>query len=520
MLIIDIKRIKLRGYNRDEKDDVSELAQSIKEHGLLNPIIVTPIDDDKFQLVAGERRLRACQLNGETAIGCTVIMADKLRQQQVNLVENLQRKDLSIWEEARHLEELKKLQPEARVEDLALQIGRPATWVAHRLRLGKLHPDLRELFQEQNWPISHVALLARMSHDCQGALTQEIRRLQKQGWSHNWYQGEGKSRKGVCPSLRVLREFVEDYQRALKTAPWDLDSALVDPKAGPCSTCPKRSSQEGLLFQEEGDDAGEDLCLDPVCWNGKKVAFVKLSIDKLKTDHKQKPVLIGDTYQTEKGLPKAEVSSWQVHQVKKGTPGARPAIHVSGSEMGKVVWVGKRDAETQSSRRNINQDTGKAEPPSTKQRLATILHKRQAFAVRRWMDLLETRKPSLEQILPIIAMLGTSSSSRIHDAGEWKEVEQLRQAPEGLAAKLWESCYEVLQDRCRINGPVEKQAADRWQEAVHQAQAIGEHSTLLECFREAIAEIKLTRALIAEGIEDPGMTSVEASKPRKGKGAA
>ena len=131
MLIIDIKRIKLRGYNRDEKDDVSELAQSIKEHGLLNPIIVTPIDDDKFQLVAGERRLRACQLNGETAIGCTVIMADKLRQQQVNLVENLQRKDLSIWEEARHLEALKKLQPDARVrvEDLALQVGRPATWV-------------------------------------------------------------------------------------------------------------------------------------------------------------------------------------------------------------------------------------------------------------------------------------------------------------------------------------------------------------------------------------------------------
>lgn len=518
-IIIPLKQIKLRDYNRDDKDDVGSLAESIREHGLLNPIIVTEIKKNQYQLIAGERRLRAVQQNGEDRIACNLVNADELKQQKLNLAENLQRKDLTIWEESKHLQELKNLQPELRVEDIAVQVGRSAPWVAHRLQLGRLHKDLRDIFQSQNWPISHVCRLARYSHDFQGKIAREIRGRQGKGWARDWVDNITKA--ATYPPLNDLISFIDDFNRLLKSAIWKLDDADLLPRAGACSSCPKRSSQHGLLFQEPGDDDA-DTCLDPECYQEKKVAFVKLSIEKLK-EGKQKPIYLGNTYDAPvKGLPKAEAQSWQYQECKQSTPGAMPAIHVSGRDLGKTVWVTKERfaAERQTSRKNINQETGKPAPPSNKERLQALTNKRLCQAVEFWMnDTLPDLKPVLMNVLPLLGTFGSQTRKSYINAEDWKDWKLLVPLTgQDLADQLYQDLYPVLADRCARHGTLED-GSKLWKEAMQQAGALGCLAQLMECWASAINEVKFPNSLIKAGVADPHKADEfpELEKPKKAK---
>jgi ParB/RepB/Spo0J family partition protein len=506
MMLIPIKQIKLRTYNRDDKDDITGLAASIQEHGLINPIVVTELKKNQFQLIAGERRLRATQHNGGKEIYCSVIQADELQQQKLNLAENLQRKDLTIWEESKHVQELKDLQPEARVEDLAVQIGRSAPWVAHRLQLAKLHPDLQKIFQQQNWPISHIARLSRYGHDFQGQIAKGILERQSEQWNTDWVQELNGKRSGTYPSLSDLKHWIDRFETLLKSAIWKLDDAGLLPKAGACTACPKRSSQQGLLFQEPGDGE-DDTCLDPECFQKKKVEFVKLGIEKLKKD-KQKPLYFGDTYAAAvPGLPKADSQSWNFSQVKKTTAGAVPAIYVNGSDLGKTVWVVKErgyQTESQTSRRQISQETGKPAPPSTKERLQSLTNKRLCAAVEIWRTkTLPELKPTLNLLLPVLGVVGTAGRKSYLDQSDWKDhAELIKLIDFELAQQLYHEVFPVLADRCKRIGTVDD-GEKLWQEAVRQAQAFDADADLLACWDSAIREVKFPTALKKDEVVDP-----------------
>lgn len=141
------------------QQSLEELACSIQELGLLQPLTVRR-RSDHWELVAGERRLRAAKLAGLQEVPCLSLQIDSQRSSLLALVENLQRRDLDFWEEAMALERLISIYQLSQ-EEAARRIGKSQSAVANKLRLLKLSPDVLELLRSGGCTERHArALLA------------------------------------------------------------------------------------------------------------------------------------------------------------------------------------------------------------------------------------------------------------------------------------------------------------------------------------------------------------------------
>jgi ParB family chromosome partitioning protein len=128
---------------------LEELAASIKAQGLIQPVLVRPLQEQgKYEIVAGERRWRACQLAELETMACIVRQMDDYESMAIALVENLQREDLNPIEEARALGQIKE-HFEITQEELADKIGKSRPAVTNSLRLLKL-PEKVQLLLETN----------------------------------------------------------------------------------------------------------------------------------------------------------------------------------------------------------------------------------------------------------------------------------------------------------------------------------------------------------------------------------
>ncbi len=122
---------------------LEELANSIKEYGLLQPITVRKIGNTYYELVAGERRLRACELAGYTTISATILNVNDNQSALIALIENLQRQDLNFLEEAEGyqsiLEDYNMTQ-----EELAEKLSKSQSFIANKIRLLKLSDAVKK----------------------------------------------------------------------------------------------------------------------------------------------------------------------------------------------------------------------------------------------------------------------------------------------------------------------------------------------------------------------------------------
>ena len=127
--------------NFDQKD-LEELSDSIKEHGIIQPVIVRQVGD-KYELIAGERRTKASALAGLTTIPAIVRNMDDKESAKISLLENLQRKNLSAIEEARTYKRIKELDNMTQ-EDLAKTLGKSQPAIANKLRLLSLPEEVQD----------------------------------------------------------------------------------------------------------------------------------------------------------------------------------------------------------------------------------------------------------------------------------------------------------------------------------------------------------------------------------------
>ena len=156
---------------RDE--ELSELARSIAQLGILQPLSVRRVSTG-WELIAGERRLRAAQLAGLTTVPCLVVDADPDTSALLALVENIQRKDLSVWEEAQALKQLID-QFHLSQEEAAQRVGKSQSAVANKLRLLKLPADVISSLQQAQLTERHARALLRLeSADQQRTAAQHI----------------------------------------------------------------------------------------------------------------------------------------------------------------------------------------------------------------------------------------------------------------------------------------------------------------------------------------------------------
>jgi ParB family chromosome partitioning protein len=143
-----------------EEESLNDLADSIKVHGVIQPITVRKIENNKYQLIAGERRLRASKLAGKTEVPAFVRLASDQESIEIALIENIQREDLNPLEIAINY---KRLQDECDLtqEELAVRLGKNRSSVTNYMRLLRLPPDIQAGLRDEKITMGHAkALLA------------------------------------------------------------------------------------------------------------------------------------------------------------------------------------------------------------------------------------------------------------------------------------------------------------------------------------------------------------------------
>ncbi|WP_244834151.1 nucleoid occlusion protein [Clostridium sp. BJN0001] len=140
-----------------DEDALKELSESIKEHGIVQPITVRRIGDT-FEIVAGERRFRAAKIAGLSSVPCNIIEITDCESAQIALLENLQRQDLNYIEEAQAyfnlIQDYKFTQ-----DEIAKKMGKKQSTIANKLRLLKLSEDVRDLCLQNSLTERHARAL-------------------------------------------------------------------------------------------------------------------------------------------------------------------------------------------------------------------------------------------------------------------------------------------------------------------------------------------------------------------------
>jgi ParB family chromosome partitioning protein len=144
-----------------EQSSLDELAASIREHGVLQPILVRPLENGEFQLIAGERRWRASRAAGLTTIPALVEEIDDDTALEISIIENLQREDLSPLDEAAIYDRMVRDHGYS-VRRLAQKLGKDKGYLENRLRLADAPPEVRELVSLRKDTLSHAYELMKV----------------------------------------------------------------------------------------------------------------------------------------------------------------------------------------------------------------------------------------------------------------------------------------------------------------------------------------------------------------------
>ncbi len=145
-----------------DADALQDLAASIREHGILQPVLVRPRADGHFQLIAGERRWRAARIAGLREIPAIVESFDDEAALEIAIIENLQREDISPLEEAEMFERM-TTQHGYSLRKLAQKLGKDKGYIENRLRLADAPPEVRELVATRSDTLSAAYELMKVS---------------------------------------------------------------------------------------------------------------------------------------------------------------------------------------------------------------------------------------------------------------------------------------------------------------------------------------------------------------------
>ena len=203
-----------------DKESLNELAESIRIHGLIQPIIVNKMDDG-YMVIAGERRYRACKICGLNQIDAIVKNYTNKQISEISIIENLQREDLNPVEVAKGI---KKLMDEYGLtqEKVAERLGKARSAIANSVRILTLYPEVLDLVEKGKVSFGHAKILVAVEDYATQLLLAKkvakdkltVRDLEKEV---NLLLG-GKKKKPTAKTIgEDLQEFVSDMQRKLGT---------------------------------------------------------------------------------------------------------------------------------------------------------------------------------------------------------------------------------------------------------------------------------------------------------------
>ncbi len=230
------------------EEALEELAQSILEHGLMQPIVVRPAGDGVYELIAGERRWRASCQGGQTHIRAIVLEADDLRSAQLALIENIQRQDLNPIERANGFAMLSNDFAMTQ-EQIAAKVGISRSSVANLLRLIELDEDIQSMIASGTLSTGHgKALLSCPDPDRRRVLAQQA---VKEGWNVRLLEKAAQLNDGgASPSATMVVSERNTEVSRLESVLHDLEARLGEHLSTKVKLKTDRSGTKGSITIE------------------------------------------------------------------------------------------------------------------------------------------------------------------------------------------------------------------------------------------------------------------------------
>ena len=332
-----IQESKTNPRRQFDETRLAELAENIRLHGVLQPVLVRPLpggEPDCYELVAGARRYRASQIAHRECIPATIRELSDTQCLELQLIENLQRADVHELDEARGYAALMQLQSETyTVETLAQKIGRSEKYVYARLRLTYLVEEVQQAFYNGKLSVAHAFEIARLEPNDQK------RALQECFPNHRTAAAILKDGKAEAVTVRQLRGWVErGIHLDLTNAPFDPQDEALLPAAGSCAKCPKRTGNNPLLFPEVRQ---KSICTDQACYRRKVDAFVQIRVKPLEAAGEE-PLRVSHAPAWRAQHRNPEVlydGHYRTAQKKAECPQTKPAVVIDGPNAGKLFHV-------------------------------------------------------------------------------------------------------------------------------------------------------------------------------------
>src|SRR5271154_4138682 len=308
---------------RFDAKSLEELAASFKTQGILAPLLVRELDESKYEVVAGARRLRAAKL----------AELEKIPGRVVKLTDA---EDIHPLEEALGFKSLLELgEPSYTIATIASRAGKSEAYVYGRIRLADLILPVAAAFLKDQITIGHALLIAKLpATQQQEAFSAAFRGL----WT-----SEGNSQ--VLIPVRELAAWIEsNILLQLASAPFDKQDETLVPEAGSCVNCPKRTGFNKLLFP----DVRKVSCPSPDCFRAKIDASVRKTLET-----KPQLIQISAAWNSREGAPlgrnqyveleikkpKANDASTKLSANQKPCEKMAEAIVMDGGKRGQVVKV-------------------------------------------------------------------------------------------------------------------------------------------------------------------------------------
>ena len=222
--IIRIRPNKSQPRKQFNEADLKALSQSISENGILQPLIVRKISSSEYEIVAGERRLRASALAGLKKVPCIVVKCSDKESAVYALLENLQRADLGIFEEARGISRLIRRYGLTQ-EQAAEKLGKTQSTIANKLRLLRLSNEEQEWIEKSGLSERHARALLRIEDEelrrkaLSGVITDGLNVSQTEAFVSSLIQSTPqKQRRGKGKAvIKDIRIFVNTINKAVDT---------------------------------------------------------------------------------------------------------------------------------------------------------------------------------------------------------------------------------------------------------------------------------------------------------------
>lgn len=259
--LTDICPSKLNPRKSFDQESLNELAENIKENGLIQPITVRKLpkgSDHKFEIVCGERRYRATTIAGLDEISCVVRELDDKQAFAAMIIENLQRKDVDPMEEAAAFSKL-YTDGTMKIAEIAKMLGKSSSFVTSRIQLNNIIPEFEALMRNGTLYLVHLLEICKLTKEQQQVL---YANCFSEACIARWTQKILK--------LEILHEMIDEHvMNFLDTAPFSLtDGSFSCGKD--CEGCPFNTKNKPESYK----DSARPRCMDTICFKQKTQEFI------------------------------------------------------------------------------------------------------------------------------------------------------------------------------------------------------------------------------------------------------